>query len=70
MSETVISVENLSKHYQLGVVSTSSTRRIGSNTLRDDVARWWANLRGQTDHCTDRSRPSMPPWSKQRDHAS
>jgi len=78
MSETVIRVENLSKHYplallragRLGVVSTGSTRRIGSNTLRDDVACWWANLRGQTDHCTDRSRPSMPPWSKQRDHAS
>ncbi len=37
MSETVISVENLTKHYRLGV--------IGSNTLRDDVARWWAALR-------------------------
>jgi len=41
MSETVISVENLSKEYRLGV--------IGSNTLRDDVARWWANLRGHPD---------------------
>ena len=41
MSDTVISVENLSKHYRLGV--------IGSNTLRDDVNRWWAKLRGQPD---------------------
>ena len=41
MSDTVISVENLSKHYRLGVIS--------SNTLRDDVNRWWAKLRGQPD---------------------
>lgn len=37
----VISVENLSKTYRLGA--------IGSRTLRDDVARWWAQLRGQPD---------------------
>ena len=41
MSNTVISVENLSKQYRLGV--------IGSNTLRDDAARWWAKLRRQPD---------------------
>ena len=41
MSETVISVENLSKHYRLGV--------IGSNTLRDDVNRLVARLRGRPD---------------------
>ena len=41
MTDTVISVENLSKHYRLGV--------IGSNTLRDDAARWWAKLRRQPD---------------------
>ena len=41
MTDTVISVENLSKHYRLGV--------IGSHTLRDDAARWWAKLRGQPD---------------------
>ena len=41
MTDTVISVENLSKHYHLGV--------IGSHTLRDDAARWWAKLRGQPD---------------------
>ena len=41
MSDTVISVENLSKHYRLGV--------IGSNTLRDDVNRWVARLRRQPD---------------------
>lgn len=41
MSETVISVENLSKQYRLGV--------IGSNTLRDDVARLLARLRRRPD---------------------
>jgi len=76
MSETVIRVENLSKHYplallragRLGVVSTGSTRRIGSNTLRNDVACWWASLRGQPDptlktgqpdNRTDRNKISM-----------
>jgi lipopolysaccharide transport system ATP-binding protein len=51
MSDVVISVENLSKTYQLGV--------IGTGTLRGDMQRWWARLRGlpdpsliidQTDH--------------------
>jgi lipopolysaccharide transport system ATP-binding protein len=51
MSNIVISVENLSKEYQLGL--------IGGKTLRDDVARWWARARrkpdpllkiGQADH--------------------
>lgn len=41
MSETVIRVENLSKQYRLGV--------IGSNTLRDDVARLLARLRRRPD---------------------
>lgn len=41
MSETIISIENVSKHYRLGL--------IGSNTLREDVSRWWACLRGQPD---------------------
>ena len=41
MTDTVISVENLSKEYRLGV--------IGSHTLRDDVNRWWAKVRGQPD---------------------
>jgi len=35
----VIRIENLSKAYRLGV--------IGSGTLRDDLQRWWAGLRGQ-----------------------
>ena len=41
MSETVISVENLSKSYQLGV--------IGSGTFRGDLQRWWALKRGKPD---------------------
>jgi lipopolysaccharide transport system ATP-binding protein len=41
MSELVISVENISKSYQLGV--------IGTGTFRGDVQRWWAKLRGLPD---------------------
>ena len=39
MSDTVISVENVSKYYRLGL--------IGSGTLHADVDRWWAKLRGK-----------------------
>jgi lipopolysaccharide transport system ATP-binding protein len=38
---TVISVENVSKAYRLG--------QIGGGTLKEDVARWWAKLRGRPD---------------------
>ena len=41
MSDVVIQVENLSKYYCLGL--------IGGGTLREDVNRWWAKLRGQPD---------------------
>lgn len=41
MTNTVISVENLSKTYQLGV--------IGTGTFFGDVNRWWAKLRGKPD---------------------
>ena len=41
MSEVVICVENLSKHYRLGT--------IGGATLREDVQRWWAKLCGRPD---------------------
>jgi lipopolysaccharide transport system ATP-binding protein len=41
MSNTVISIENLSKSYQLGT--------IGTGTFYDDVKRWWAKLRGLPD---------------------
>jgi len=41
MCETAISVENVSKAYRLG--------QIGGGTLREDVARWWAKLRGKPD---------------------
>jgi len=41
MTDTVISVEHLSKHYRLGT--------IGGRTLRDDLARAWAQLRRQPD---------------------
>ncbi len=38
---TVISVENVSKAYRLGA--------IGGGTLREDVSRWWARMRGKGD---------------------
>jgi len=41
MSEYVVSVENVSKAYQLGV--------IGTGTFRGDVMRWWAKRRGLPD---------------------
>ena len=41
MSDIVISVENLSKHYQLGV--------IGTGTFYGDLKRWWAKQRGKPD---------------------
>jgi len=41
MKNTVISVENLTKRYDLGV--------IGTGTLARDLNRWWAHLRGKPD---------------------
>ncbi len=41
MVNTVISVENVSKSYQLGVINTG--------TFGGDLQRWWANLRGLPD---------------------
>jgi len=41
MSDTVISVENVSKAYRLG--------QIGGGTLKEDFARYWAKLRGKPD---------------------
>ncbi len=41
MSDVVISVENLSKSYQLGA--------IGTGTFYGDLQRWWAKLRGLPD---------------------
>lgn len=41
MSDTVISVEHLSKTYQLGV--------IGTGTFYGDVKRWWAKKMGKPD---------------------
>jgi lipopolysaccharide transport system ATP-binding protein len=41
MSDTVIRVENLSKLYQLGEISTG--------TLSRDLHRWWARARGEED---------------------
>lgn len=41
MSDIVISVEDLSKMYQLGVIGTGS--------FRGDVQRWWAKLCGKPD---------------------
>jgi hypothetical protein len=39
MSQTVISVEHLSKQYDLGV--------IGTGTLTRDFERWWARTRSK-----------------------
>lgn len=44
MSKTVISVENLSKQYDLGV--------IGTGTISRDLNRWWARVRKQPDPYT------------------
>jgi lipopolysaccharide transport system ATP-binding protein len=41
MSDTIISVENVSKYYRLGL--------IGGGTLRADCERWWAKMRGKPD---------------------
>jgi len=41
MSQTVISVEHLSKQYDLGV--------IGTGTLTRDLERWWARARHKPD---------------------
>jgi lipopolysaccharide transport system ATP-binding protein len=41
MSDTVISIENVSKAYRLG--------QIGGGTLKEDFARWWAKLRRKPD---------------------
>jgi lipopolysaccharide transport system ATP-binding protein len=41
MSKPIIKIENVSKEYRLGVVSTQ--------TLRGDLERWWALFRGQED---------------------
>ncbi|MCC5946017.1 MAG: ABC transporter ATP-binding protein, partial [Bernardetiaceae bacterium] len=41
MSDTVIRVENVSKRYRLGLV--------GTGTLKEDAARWWAKVRGKED---------------------
>lgn len=41
MSNTVISVEHLTKRYDLGVV--------GTGTIARDMTRWWAHLRHQPD---------------------
>ena len=38
---TVISVENISKQYRLGVV--------GTGTISHDLNRWWASIRGKED---------------------
>lgn len=41
MSNTVVSIENLSKSYQLGAINTG--------TFYGDLNRWWAKLRGLPD---------------------
>ena len=41
MSKTVISIEHLSKRYELGI--------IGASSLQRDLNRWWARTRGKPD---------------------
>ncbi|NER80287.1 MAG: ABC transporter ATP-binding protein [Leptolyngbya sp. SIO1D8] len=41
MSEKIIEIENLSKLYRLG--------DIGTGSLKNDVQRWWARIRGKED---------------------
>ncbi len=41
MKSVVISAERVSKFYRLGL--------IGGKTLRDDLERWWARMRGRAD---------------------
>ena len=41
MSDIVLKVENVSKQYRLGYVGTRS--------LKDDMSRWWANVRGKEE---------------------
>jgi len=41
MNDVIIKIENISKEYRLGVVSTQ--------TLRGDFQRWWAGVRGKED---------------------
>ena len=44
---TVISVENVSKFYDLGLINTG--------TLHRDLERWWSRVRGKSD-------PLAKPW--------
>lgn len=55
MSDTVISVENLSKVYQLGV--------IGTGTFFGDLNRWWARQLGKPD-------PYAKIREKEKDHGN
>ncbi|MCL9769727.1 ABC transporter ATP-binding protein [Flavobacterium sp. HXWNR69] len=54
MSKVVIKAEHISKQYRLGLV--------GTGTVRDDLKRWWYNVRGKEDpflkigEANDRSR--------------
>ncbi|QRE30178.1 ABC transporter ATP-binding protein, partial [Flavobacterium psychrophilum] len=41
MSKTIIKAEDISKQYRLGLV--------GTGTLKDDIKRWWHNIRGKED---------------------
>ncbi len=41
MSNIVIKAENISKQYRLGLV--------GTGTVKDDMKRWWYNVRGKED---------------------
>lgn len=62
MSDTVISVENVSKLYRLGEVGTGS--------LAHDVNRWWHRLRGKDDpylkvgQVNDRTQAAKDPATK------
>ena len=40
-SETILSVENISKQYRLG--------QVGTGTISHDLNRWWSKIRGKED---------------------
>lgn len=50
-----IEVENLSKRYRLEF--------IGGKTLKEDLGRWWAKVRGRGHECTSRARCGRAPRS-------
>ena len=45
MSNTVISVEHLSKSYRLGLIGSGMFRHAQPGAFADDLRLWWAKMR-------------------------